>query len=139
MPTMPAYHRPPVLGAKRDTDKIRDERRGSSAERGYDRRWLNASRTFRRRNPLCCCCKANGIVAASEVTDHVIPHEGDPVLLRDEGNWQALCSSCHNTIKKRFEALWKSGKATVAELRLDRRLPDFFDLSAPDPRGGSES
>ena len=28
--------------------------------------------------------------------DHIIPHRGNPVLMWDESNWQALCKPCHD-------------------------------------------
>ncbi|WP_295219971.1 HNH endonuclease signature motif containing protein, partial [Ruminococcus sp.] len=37
---------------------------------------------------------------AATVVDHIIPHRGDPHLMWDESNWQALCKSCHD---------WKTG------------------------------
>ena len=137
MPMMPSYHRPWALGRKADVSKARDQRRGSSFERGYDRRWLRASRGFRRKNPLCCCCYANGIVSAAQVTDHVVPHRGDKALFWDEANWQSLCEQCHNKIKKVIEGQFDAGRATADELRLDRPLPQFFDRSeALSPGGG---
>jgi 5-methylcytosine-specific restriction protein A len=30
------------------------------------------------------------------VTDHIVPHRGDPALLWDPANLQALCARCHN-------------------------------------------
>lgn len=126
---MPAAFRPVCLGAARERKVEADERRGSSHARGYDRRWQRESAAFRREHPLCCCCKSNGVVTPSEVTDHVVPHRGDPVLLRDPANWQALCHRCHNTIKKRFEGLHAAGRLAAGLLRLDRPLPEYFDLS----------
>lgn len=37
------------------------------------------------------------------VTDHIVPHRGNPTLFRDasarvedQPNWQSLCAECHN-------------------------------------------
>ncbi len=49
-----------------------------------------------RRHPLCVRCKAQGRFTAATVVDHIIPHRGDPHLMWDESNWQALCKSCHD-------------------------------------------
>ena len=103
-----------------------DERRGSAADRGYDHRWAVASRQFRRNHPLCCCCRANGHVTASQVTDHIIPHRGDDALFWDMSNWQALCHRCHNEIKATIEAAYLKGNAKVADLTLARLLPQHF-------------
>jgi len=86
----------------------REQARGSQRERGYTRRWEQASRVFKARYPLCGMrpkgqppvmsrCHDEGRVTAATVTDHVIPHRGDQALMWDEdGNWQSLCSSCHS-------------------------------------------
>jgi 5-methylcytosine-specific restriction protein A len=33
-----------------------------------------------------------------------VPHKGDRALFWDRDNWQPLCTSCHNGMKKRIEA-----------------------------------
>ena len=66
----------------------------------YDDRWRKASKRFLTVNPLCVKCKEEGKeegkVRRATVTDHVVPHKGDPLLFWDESNWQALCKSCHD-------------------------------------------
>lgn len=104
-----------------------DARRGSAHSRGYGVRWDKTSKGFRREHPLCCCCQANGVVTATTLVDHVIPHRGDMALFWDPKNWQALCDRCHNVIKKRMEALFDAGKIGAELLRLARPLPEFFD------------
>jgi 5-methylcytosine-specific restriction enzyme A len=73
-----------------------DRQRGSSASRGYDRKWRAARRSFLQRNPLCVECLKKGIPRVANVVDHVNPHKGDPMLFWDQSNWQSLCSSCHS-------------------------------------------
>lgn len=80
-----------------------DQRRGSSAQRGYGYRWQKASKAFLARNPLCRYCLREERITASTIVDHIVPHRGDPVLFWDESNWQALCSTCHNSIKQSEE------------------------------------
>jgi 5-methylcytosine-specific restriction endonuclease McrA len=60
-------------------------------------RWTKESRAFRQANPLCMQCKREGIIAPSEVTDHIIPKNicKDPW---DRNNWEALCKR-HNLAK----------------------------------------
>lgn len=65
-------------------------------------RWRKLSKSYKERNPFCVKCAEEGIVAASQVTDHIqrINDGGDPY---DENNLQALCKRCHN-IKSGKEA-----------------------------------
>ena len=74
----------------------KDERRGTSAQRGYTHRWRKASRSFLKRHPLCVEHQRHGEVRPATVVDHIIPHRGDPQLFWDENNWQPLCKSCHD-------------------------------------------
>lgn len=73
------------------------------------------------------CCEANGFIRPATLVDHIVPHRGDKTLFRDPENWQSLCDECHNKIKKVIEALWDAGRIGVAMLRLDRKLPEYFD------------
>jgi 5-methylcytosine-specific restriction protein A len=81
--------------------------RPTAAKRGYGAWWRNRHKTgqadrFLLRNPLCARCKQQGKSVRATCVDHIIPHNGDQRLLRDESNWQALCASCH-AIKTRVE------------------------------------
>ena len=73
-----------------------DRRRGYAAARGYNREWRIASKSYLERNPLCVGCMKKRRVVAATITDHIVPHKGDPALFWDPGNWQALCRSCHS-------------------------------------------
>lgn len=68
-----------------------DDRRESSAKRGYGARWRKYRLTFLSRNPVCAIC---GMIAT--VVDHIIPHQGNYGLFWDYANHQALCKSCHD-------------------------------------------
>lgn len=81
---------------------------------------------YLRKHPLCVCCSANGIVAAAEVVDHVLPHRGDMAVFWKADDWQALCNLCHETIKKPIEIRWLQGLVRDAEMRLDRAMPEHF-------------
>lgn len=70
--------------------------RASAASRGYDAKWRRARSRYLKAHPLCVKCRAEGRLTRATVVDHVIPHRGDPVLLWDESNWQALCKQCHD-------------------------------------------
>jgi len=56
-------------------------------------------------------CQQQARSTPATLTDHVIPHRGDPLLFWDERfNWQALCKDCHDR-KSRYEG------ATDVEMR----------------------
>lgn len=74
-----------------------DQQRGSSASRGYDRRWRLARDIWLAQHPLCTDpykLHPRRYVAAN-VVDHIVPHRGDPVKFWDRTNWQSLCTPCH--------------------------------------------
>lgn len=83
------------------------EPRRSASDRGYDPRWTRASRAFLARYPYCGmrphharpvlsrCVDTGQFTTRATLTDHVVPHRGDPRLFWDEANWQALCRACH--------------------------------------------
>lgn len=75
----------------------------------YDYRWQQARLRFLRSNPLCAMCAKRNRVTPATVVDHVIPHKEDTDLFWDEGNWQGLCTPCHNGPKAQLE---RSGKIT---------------------------
>lgn len=92
--------------------KQSDEKRGSSAERGYDSRWRKAREGYLSSHPLCECdeCTANGLIKPATVVDHIIPHRlkeamdsgetaaivRSKALFWDRNNWKAMAKSCHD-------------------------------------------
>lgn len=79
----------------------------TSAQRGYGYKWQKARERFLEANPLCVYCKRNGRVTVARVVDHIEPHRGDKALFWDQSNWQALCASCHSSIKQKEEQINK--------------------------------
>ena len=75
----------------------------SSTQRGYGYKWQKARERFLKKNPLCVYCQRDDRVTAANVVDHIVPHRGDQKLFWRESNWQALCSSCHSSVKQREE------------------------------------
>lgn len=75
-----------------------DTRRGTSAERGYGRRWNTARTMYLAEHPLCVQCKAKGNTVPATTVDHITPHNGNYELMWDPANWQALCTR-HHSIK----------------------------------------
>lgn len=103
MPRSPKVHRTladfaPGRAApvRSEAKRAADRRRPGRHARGYTNEWARASRAFLDEHPLCGRCLARGRRAASVVTDHRIPHRGDPVRFWDRSNWQALCKRCHD-------------------------------------------
>jgi 5-methylcytosine-specific restriction enzyme A len=76
------------------------EPRGKTAARGYGGRWQRERKQFLDLHPLCVMCQKNGHVTPATVVDHIIPHKGDPTLMWDWPNWQALCATHHNRDKQ---------------------------------------
>ena len=75
----------------------------TSTERGYGYRWQQARARFLKAHPLCTYCQREGRVTLATVVDHIEPHRGNERLFWDEGNWNALCASCHSSAKQREE------------------------------------
>jgi hypothetical protein len=96
MPSRPNVFRPSFLGdkplSKRDALRKIDERRQSSAKRGYGYRWQKARAAYLAVNPICAT-KACGQLAT--IVDHIRRHNGDQALFWDQANWQPLCFECH--------------------------------------------
>ena len=83
-----------------------DRRRGSPAARGYDHAWRKASKEYLARNPLCVECLKRNRVTAARVTDHIVPHKGDPSLFWDPSNFQGLCVRCHSRKTALHDGRW---------------------------------
>jgi len=66
-------------------------------------RWRRLRRQFLQQHPLCKFHMESGKLVPSEVVDHVVPHKGNTDLFWDEGNLQALCKWCHDSLKRRVE------------------------------------
>ena len=77
---------------------------------------------WKHQHPLCLGCQAVGRVVATDVTDHIIPHKGDPDLLSDESNWQPACRKHHDVIKQQLERMYAAGRIRAIDLRLDSDL-----------------
>lgn len=73
-----------------------DDRRGTSAERGYDHRWTKVRLMVLRSRPLCEMCHAAGRVTPATDVHHIIARRngGDD----SDENLQALCHACHSRI-----------------------------------------
>lgn len=94
----------PLSGSSLKTVTAGSWRDGKTTkQRGYSSQWRKARAAFLQAHPLCVYCMRNGKVTAANVVDHIVPHRGDMSLFWDTKNWQALCSSCHSSIKQAEE------------------------------------
>lgn len=66
-------------------------------------RWKKCRLAFLAAHPLCAYCQARGLVTAATIVDHIKPHKGDEKLFFKEANWQALCKTCHDSVKQAEE------------------------------------
>ena len=74
-----------------------DSQRGTATQRGYDSRWAEYSRLYRKEHPLCVMCEAEGRIVVSEVVDHIKAVTGpDDPLFWEPSNHQALCLFHHS-------------------------------------------
>lgn len=103
MPNMPPTFRPSAAPSKVERRREHDQRRGSSAERGYGSKWRKARAEFLHANPLCVMCERQGRLTPAKVVDHIKPHRGDLGLFWSRSNWQPLCKPCHDSDKQREE------------------------------------
>lgn len=90
------HHHQPHPQAQREKWKATDDRRGTAASRGYDRRWKAFRDAFIAMHPLCVACEAAGLIVPAAVVDHIVPHGGDMGLFWQDGNHQSLCKVCHD-------------------------------------------
>jgi 5-methylcytosine-specific restriction protein A len=79
-------------GRCRDHQRQENERRGSSASRGYGARWRKLRAWHLLHNPVCRQCGQ----PASEVHHIVAIAKGGEVL--DPNNLASLCKSCHSRL-----------------------------------------
>lgn len=118
------------MGTRAEAEAARQRHRqqfeGTAASRGYGSQWQRARVAFLALNPLCVASRANGLIVAADMVDHIVPHKGDMRLFWDRGNWQALSMDMHRRVKAVIEARWKAGQVGADDLRLDRPLPEFF-------------
>lgn len=87
-----------------------DDPRLAAAQRlRSSQRWQDFRAWFLRRNPLCAECRRKGRTNGATQVDHVralrwFPVEGMEAACYDEGNVQALCSTCHGQKSAREQA-----------------------------------
>lgn len=88
----------PAGGVCATHQRAREQRRGSSTARGYDRHWQRARRRYlsQPENITCRMCAREGRCEPATVVDHITPHRGDQALFWNVANWQPLCKAHHD-------------------------------------------
>ncbi|TNB46820.1 HNH endonuclease [Martelella lutilitoris] len=115
----PKSFRPAGAPTRQQQRQRADDRRGSAANRGYNRRWSKARDTFLAHRPLCLGCEAVGKVTAARVVDHVDPHHGDPEKFWNTAMWQPCCKWHHDHVKQRLEVMYERGQIGIESLWLN--------------------
>jgi 5-methylcytosine-specific restriction enzyme A len=95
--------------------RMLDQARGTSLERGYDAQWERVSKRHRAKYPLCGEraenayagwrgeCHEQGRITPATCTDHIIPIKDRPDLRLEPRNHQSLCANCNRIKAIRFE------------------------------------
>lgn len=74
-----------------------DERRGSAAARGYDRRWQTVRAAYMAQYPLCGRCQMRGLVKQADMVHHIVAIADGGARL-DFDNLISLCWACHGKV-----------------------------------------
>ena len=61
-------------------------------------RWKAQRKWFLKTNTDCVLCGET-----ASLVDHIVPHKGDEKLFWDVHNWQPMCRTCHDSVKKKME------------------------------------
>ena len=77
----------------------KDQRRGKTAERGYDHRWKALSAKKRKLDPLCEECLKHEVVRPAEHVHHIKPISTHPDLRLDWNNLISVCVACHEKLE----------------------------------------
>ncbi len=73
-----------------------DQRRGTSAQRGYDSAWRRLRQWYVRQHPFCEDCLKDGIYTTTLIeVDHVVPIDVRPDLRLDSNNLRSRCRRHH--------------------------------------------
>jgi 5-methylcytosine-specific restriction endonuclease McrA len=128
MPSLPGTFRAPHAPSREESSRAYDQQRGSARERGYSRKWDKASISFLRKHRICEACEKAGVLQATEVTDHIVPHKGDMALFWDRSNWQACCRWHHDVVKQILEREFVVGAVGRSDLVLTSRIA--LDIAA---------
>jgi len=91
-------HKPNEAAKRKSGQRDYNERRAESDKLYGQQKWRKLSIAFRKRNPLCSECDANGLVRPADLVDHIQPAKARPDLFFNWRNLRSLCQRCHNEI-----------------------------------------
>ena len=85
-------------------------------------RWRTRAKHQLRVEPLCCLCKAKGLIVPVTIADHFPAHGGDyNAFLR--GPIRSLCKPCHDGLQPNFKHRGYRPDIGVDGFPLDERHP----------------
>jgi len=70
--------------------------RDSDTNKRYGRAWRRMRLQYIQAHPLCEKCQSEGRLTAADEVHHILPLASGGT--NDEGNFMALCKSCHSKI-----------------------------------------
>jgi 5-methylcytosine-specific restriction enzyme A len=117
---------PPRLGMQRPSvvalpegERARDRARSTKETRQWynSPRWRELRLTVFKRDGFTCqrtgeLLTGKSPAPNSPVADHIIPHQGDPVLFWDPANIETVSKAYHDSVKQRAEATARAGGRT---------------------------
>jgi 5-methylcytosine-specific restriction protein A len=81
---------------------LRPGKRGTSNERGYDRRWVLVRELYIREHPLCEDCLLLGLVVVTQMVHHIVAIADGGAQYEDD-NLRSLCWICHGKYAEHHE------------------------------------
>jgi len=115
-----------------------DQRRGNSAERGYDVRWSRLAEHRRQLDCfLCQPCLAEQRLTSSRTVDHIIPLHVRPDWRLEIGNTQVICTICHQ--RKTASDTRRYGSSTAQRLNnTQQQARHAARIMLEPPRAGND-
>src|SRR5262249_8844577 len=90
-------------------------KRAARSQRPYDlAAWKVRAHAFLAEHPGCLGCGN-----AASIADHITPLSCGGHF---DGPLQALCQPCHDTTKRRLELLYRQGRCSANDLKMDSEL-----------------
>lgn len=131
MPTRPPLHQPAWLAPRRERrererQRLKDQHRPTSTQRGYDSDWRALRDSFLAANPHCA---VEGCGRPSTDADHVEAVADRPDLRLAWSNLRPLCHQHHASRTARDQGFARRGATHVADAARASRHPDWLKPS----------
>jgi 5-methylcytosine-specific restriction enzyme A len=106
---------------------MRPTTRPSTSKRRHDAfAWEVRAREFLEANPWCAgCVAANRGKRPATIADHILPLRAGGDLMT--GALQPLCQHCHQSVKRKLEAMYRRGEIGVADLDIRSKAARSLD------------